>query len=175
MKFRYSNGLDQALLVQGAKFLGEKTFVDVYLDNPKLDLTCKNIWFRKREKSYECKFGSRDVHGVDNYKELSEEEDIGKFLETITHTKFVKGHFEEFLHASQITPFGSIKTHRKKLLLEEFGIDLDETDFGYRLGEVELLVDDHETAKEKRSCYQNQEFLSKITFGHNTTNSWKDY
>jgi len=46
----------------------------------------------------------------------------------------------EVLAESQITPFAIIKSNRRTFNCPPFTIDLDITDFGYSIGEVELVV-----------------------------------
>ena len=41
----------------------------------------------------------------------------------------------------QISSFADIKTTRRKYKCDDFTIDLDETNFGYYVGEVELMVE----------------------------------
>lgn len=51
----------------------------------------------------------------------------------------------EWLHQNTMVPFTTITTRRKKYRASErFLVDLDEMDFGYSIGEVELLVDEGE-------------------------------
>jgi thiamine-triphosphatase len=43
-----------------------------------------------------------------------------------------------------LVPFCEIVTTRRKYSIENFTIDLDLTDFGYQIGEVELMVENKE-------------------------------
>jgi len=146
-KFRYPEGTESKLLGNKAIFCGEKKFTDIYLDSPHFILTSKDIWFRKRDSSFECKVGSKDHRGVDIYKELVTEMEIRNFLKEITGKESSNRSFEEYLQFADLTPFASITTIRRKFKVEDFGIDLDDVDFGYRLGEVELLVEEGQTER----------------------------
>ena len=42
--------------------------------------------------------------------------------------------------------FANFTTHRKTYKLEDFHIDLDTTDIGYSIGEIELMVEENGVA-----------------------------
>ena len=52
---------------------------------------------------------------------------------------------EDIVKAFNLRSFASIKTTRKTFSLDEITIDLDETDFGYKLAELEILIDAQST------------------------------
>eukprot|EP01118_Nematostelium_gracile_P016636 TRINITY_DN6940_c0_g1_i1.p1 TRINITY_DN6940_c0_g1~~TRINITY_DN6940_c0_g1_i1.p1 ORF type:complete len:235 (+),score=51.19 TRINITY_DN6940_c0_g1_i1:1-705(+) len=144
MKFRYLPPLQTKLLDKGAKPLGKKEFTDIYFDTPDFALTTKDIWFRQRQNNWECKVGKRDANGVDRYQEITSPIEIQKFLETFfskSPNKVLSSSVDTLMDQLHLNKFATIKTQRDKFELEGFVVDLDEMDFDYRIGEVELMVD----------------------------------
>eukprot|EP01118_Nematostelium_gracile_P010225 TRINITY_DN3504_c0_g1_i1.p1 TRINITY_DN3504_c0_g1~~TRINITY_DN3504_c0_g1_i1.p1 ORF type:complete len:246 (-),score=52.59 TRINITY_DN3504_c0_g1_i1:2-688(-) len=151
IKFHSPLDIKSKLISSGAKFIGEKRFTDIYFDTNDFVLTTKDIWFRKRGDDFECKVGERDESGVDRYQEITNPTEIRRFLSAILPTKdslIVNAELKDYMDAVQLHTIASITTRRERLSFEEFMIDLDEADFDYRVGEVELMVDDQEQSEE---------------------------
>lgn len=133
---------EKGRLLNGAQFVGEKQFVDIYYDTADYQLTTKNWWLRSREKRWELKL-SRAQHAdrsVTNYQELTTESDIRRALHLPSH-----GTLEEAIRREGYVPFCSCTTTRKKYQKGSFGIDLDEatyadTSFIYTVAEIEREV-----------------------------------
>jgi predicted adenylyl cyclase CyaB len=129
---------DIGRLTNGAEFLGEKKMKDVYYDTKDFLLTCADKWLRLRGARWELKLPLRTDGGWhDQYRELETEEEISNELGLDT-----KKQLEEELARAGYEPFASIITTRKKYKKGDFTIDLDEVDFGYKIGEIELMVND---------------------------------
>ncbi len=129
-------------LTEGAEFLGEKKFTDVYYDDDNFSLTKKDIWLRQRDEKFELKLPmneSIEKRISDQYLELDNEKDI--------------------LSASDYKPFCSVTTTRRKYKKDDFGIDLDIMDFGYTLAEIEYMTED--VAKIKEATQSIIEFAKK--------------
>ncbi|MCL5411645.1 MAG: CYTH domain-containing protein [Patescibacteria group bacterium] len=129
-------------LIQGASFLGEKTFTDAYYDNENYDLTRNDLWLRTRDGRFELKVPlneGKSAHEriLDRYREFETDEEIRKEL-GITGRQTL----EQDLRAQGYFPFSTIMTNRKKYKQGNFGIDLDVMDFGYKVVEIELMVED---------------------------------
>jgi len=154
-----------------------------YYDTSFYDLSTKDIWLRQRELSWECKVPTKlarefpetsmatsptglQAEIVDQYVELENEAGIIDFLVNKSIASY-PSHFTEkkmhqFISHNNMFEFAKIESHRRKFLLREFTIDLDMTDFGYGIGEVELMVssqDEVELAKKKI-----QQFCSEMGF-----------
>jgi len=132
-----------------AEFVKEIINNDTYYDKDGYSLAKKDIFFRKRNDSYELKIGMHgdNVSGsVDVYKELHDEKEIMKELD-ITYA----GNFEEGIKDAGYVPFGSWKTTRKKYKLKNFNIDVDSVDFGHDVIEIELIVERDEEIPEATS------------------------
>jgi predicted adenylyl cyclase CyaB len=141
-------------LTAGSQFLGEKTFTDEYYDTEDFLLTAQDKWLRLRDGKWELKLTmnkgqAANKRKMDQYEELETEEGIKEAL-NIKSKKPLSSALAELGYK----PFCKITTTRKKYKKGEFTIDLDQVDFGYNIGEIELMVEDHG---------QMQEALDKIT------------
>lgn len=137
-----------AELVKDAEFLGEKTFSDTYLDTTDFSLTTKDIWLRTRDGKFELKLPQNQGLGteqraIDQYQELTDEEEIRQALNIENQETL-----EEDLKKAGITPFCTIVTTRKKYRKNGFTIDIDEMDYGYNIGEIEMMVEDNSEAED---------------------------
>jgi hypothetical protein len=79
---------------------------------------------------------------IDKYAELTDEPAIIEFLE---RNKYLVGSNARRGIALNITtgvlfPYATLETTRTKFLMDDVTIDLDETDFGYSIGELEIMV-----------------------------------
>ncbi len=125
-------------LLEGAEFLGEAVNRDIYYDYQDLRFFDRGIRLRNRNGSFELKIntkkGSSKLGLVRN--EIEDEEEIKKFLNIdIPIQKFVD---ENMMVLSDYV------NNRKKYKKGLFSIDLDDMDFGYKLCEVELMVEDED-------------------------------
>ena len=146
-------GVNIPRLIEGAELLSEKTFTDVYFDDENYAITKKDMWLRKRGDSFELKVPFNDGVGalsrkLDQYKEITDEERIKEVLGIVD-----EGRLADCLKRRDINPFASITTTRRKYKKGEFTLDIDQMDFGYAIGEIELLVG---------SEFQTQQALEKI-------------
>lgn len=149
-------------LIEGAEFLGEKQFTDIYYDDNNFSLTKKDIWLRERSGKFELKLPMNDLlekRVADQYRELDVEDDI------LTHFGARGISVKDFLIEKNYKPFCKITTTRKKYKKDGFGIDLDIMDFGYTLAEIELMIDNELDMKEATNSIIN--FASK--YGIDTT------
>ena len=125
-------------LTRGAEFLGEKKMTDAYCDTKDFSLSCKDTWLRSRDSRWELKLPLRtDTGWHDQYRELETEDEIAKELKLSA-----EGGLEEELKKAGYETFVTLVTTRKKYKKGDFTIDLDEVDFGYKIEEIELLVND---------------------------------
>ena len=132
-------------LTNGAEFLGEKQFTDIYYDDAKFSLTTKDIWLRERGGRFELKLPmneSLEKRVSDQYRELDVEDDI------LAHFGARGISVKDFLVSRGYRLFCEITTTRKKYRKEGFGIDLDIMDFGYSIGEIEYMTEDESKIKE---------------------------
>lgn len=146
-KFKLTKEQEKKLL-EGAEFVGEKTFTDIYYDNAQFSLSTQDMWLREREGNFELKIPmhqDRDK-SVDQYDEIVGENAIREIFAIFPH-----GTFQEDLATLGHQPYCKCVTKRKKYHKEGFVLDLDEvefsgTDLKYAIAEIELLVKDKEDA-----------------------------
>jgi len=138
-KFRL-NEQQEALLINGAVFLGEKVNVDEYFDDSLYSLSRQDHWLRKRNGQWELKVRKHTLghkRGVTQYEELEDDQSIAAFLE-LSPTQSLDDSIAEAGYLS----FMKLVTTRRSFERGEFHIDLDKVDFGYSLAEIELMVED---------------------------------
>jgi adenylate cyclase class IV len=97
-----------------AKFVSRKTFTDIYFDDEKFSLTSRDVWLRKRGKTFELKIplgfpgaGKR----VNIYREIINEENIIRALKL----KKYSSNFISNLKRNGYRDFCKIETIRKKI------------------------------------------------------------
>lgn len=132
-------------IIKDAEFLGEKQFTDIYYDDADFSLTTKDIWLRERDGRHELKLPmneSLENRVSDQYRELDAEDDI------LAHFGARGISIKDFLTKKGYLPFCTITTTRRKYKKEGFVVDLDITDFGYTLAEIEYMVSDESEIKE---------------------------
>lgn len=154
-KFVLGPGVEKTLYALGAELLQEITFRDSYYDSPDLRLTLADCWLRKRENSWELKHppepGARGLSGASTqYAELTQEDNIIKQV-----SKVLSVPSPHSIEAFGLNEFASFVTHRRRfqLPLEESSstkvvVDLDEADFGFAVGEVEVIVQKQEEVQD---------------------------
>jgi adenylate cyclase class IV len=147
-------GEQEKRLTEGAEFLGEKTFTDIYFDTAEYALTKNDIWLRSREGAFEVKLPMRknSFGGTNQYNEIDGEEKIRQVFGIVPEKSFL-----EDIRSFGYAPFCQFKTTRKKYRKGKFTIDLDDVDFGdfrYSLAEIELMV-----TEEKGIPSANEEIL----------------
>jgi len=126
-------------LLEGAEFLGEKSFTDSYYDTADYSLGIKDLWLRMRDGKFELKVplnAAIEDRVTDQYRELETEREIADFLH-LPNDKSLKDVLEE----NGYKPFSTMTTTRRKYKKDGYSIDLDSVDFGYRVAEIESMVE----------------------------------
>jgi len=134
-------------LIDGAEFLGEKTFTDIYYDTEQYSLTKNDIWLRSRDGHFELKLPlQKNGYNLTNqYNELDGEEKIRQVFGIAP-----MGSFLEDIQSFGYAPFCECKTVRKKYKKGKFSIDLDKVyfdNFNYCLAKIEVMVENRENIK----------------------------
>lgn len=139
-------------------------FKDQYFDTPKFDLTLRDMWLRKRKGCWELKCPTT----ADGTEETSREQTKASAAALCTRYKEitdlpeiqlrVRGVIEELCEDGEKSSsqeddetwvsklnlgcFAEFTTVRQSFALERDGVqvDLDRADFGYSVGEIEVLV-----------------------------------
>ncbi len=144
-KFILTKDQEKAL-IEGAEFLGEKKFTDTYYDDVHYILTGQDLWLRSRDGKFELKVPMNQKlkeRVSDQYKELEEERYILEYFQAPVGQLFA-----DFMTKNAFNPFCTITTTRKKYRKDGFGIDLDITDFGFTVAEIELMAKNSSTMEE---------------------------
>ena len=155
----------------GAKLIQETTFKDVYFDSPKHELTLSGCWLRKRNQRWELKIQKlkRRHKWIESNSEFDNEREIAAELlirlpgdclnidRELTRSLNVK----DILKRTQCMEIASFATCRSVYQMQNGGtIDLDEASFGYKVGEVEVIVsDDEDIALSKETIQETLEPL----------------
>lgn len=135
-------------LLSEAEFLNEKEVHDVYYDFPDFRLRKKEILLRKRGEKFELKVYKPEVKGQSRiadeyYLEDEIKERIG----------VLNGSLKSIIE-TQMDVLCDFKTLRKKYSRESFVIDIDKTDYGFEVIEIEK-----EAVSEDMISKVNQEIL----------------
>lgn len=131
-------------LVKEAQFISEKEHTDIYYDFSDYRLFKNGHRLRKRNNGYELKVAQEGHTDSDlqMYNEIENDEEILSFL------GFDKNDSLQKIIEEQTGIICEIKTNRKKYKKDDFSIDVDSTDFGYDMVEIELMVGDKSKIKE---------------------------
>ncbi|KAM9333479.1 thiamine-triphosphatase isoform 2-T2 [Pholidichthys leucotaenia] len=156
--------------------VSQRQFHDQYFDTPKFDLTLRDVWLRKRKGCWELKCPTMTSSGMKEPREEHSEAaalcthyiEITSLSEIHLRVKeVIKGtcdhrdtdidllqEGESWLSELNLVCFAEFTTVRRSFILEEEGvrIDLDQADFGYDVGEIEVLIPqggDVQSAQEK--------------------------
>ncbi|HAE36561.1 MAG: Thiamine-triphosphatase [Candidatus Nomurabacteria bacterium GW2011_GWF2_35_66] len=129
-------------LLKDAEFLGSKVNHDVYYDYEDYRLMKERVRLRSRNNNFELKLGhSRGVN-----TEIEDKKEIENYFKTDNLEKFIEQNFVILVE---------YKTKRIKYKKNGFAIDIDETDFGYNLCEIELMVEREDEVKEAKEKIVN--------------------
>lgn len=166
-KFTVTPLTRQQLEAMGAKRKTSCTFTDTYLDVKHNTLMLSDCWLRKRDGAWELKHplvdsaavgqSSKDVgHVSDRYNELQNEVEILAFLRTVIATEIDvctdsgPTSLDQLVQEGILISVAEFETTRETYVCksgdhcETFDsvvhVDLDETKFGYVVGEVEVMV-----------------------------------
>ncbi|XP_062841846.1 thiamine-triphosphatase [Trichomycterus rosablanca] len=159
-KFVCDSDIQQKLQQIGAVCLGQREFRDQYFDSDDFTLTLRDFWLRKRDASWELKRPSASRRSVErsserlctNYRELTDPREIKAELTEVMRTESCADdeEFESWLQRLTLKCFAEFTTVRRSYALGDEGdgtrvrVDLDQADFGYCVGEIEVLVSDGE-------------------------------
>ena len=158
-KFVLGKDSDAKLQGQGAKLSKECSFTDVYYDTTDYRLTTSDHWLRKRDKQWQLKCPPEVRRGDERstqYAEYDKEETILKALQVILDKESPSAtsppvsaastsgcsNLQGLVQKAPLSEFAQYTTHRKTYVLDGFTIDLDLTDFGFQVGEIEVVVAD---------------------------------
>lgn len=140
--------------------VGQRQFHDQYFDTSQFDLTLRDMWLRKRKGQWELKcpaarLGADEVTDGEQrkaaelctrYKEITDLPGIQLRVKEAIRDRDTELssllHNESWPSEMNLACFAEYTTVRRSFRLEEEGvqIDLDQADFGYHVGEVEVVI-----------------------------------
>jgi len=151
-KFQVPEDFREALPARGyelVKGFAEETIVDEYFDTRRMDLIRADHWLRRRNGDWEMKYPVGTVtegSGVTLYHETSNSDDILARLRDLTRDEPDKSNLKELVSRGVLSPFARLETQRRSYRKGEVNIVVDATDWGYRIGEIEIMVASKEEA-----------------------------
>ncbi len=159
-KFWYEFDIEKKLKDIGAKQIDQnsKHICDEYFDNTDsyfmlLSDYLLRLRHKKKISKWQLKYPSNLAQNIENYYEIEDARQAiecihelisrnkSKSPSQINDSNFSCISFEEMVNKLNLKCFARINSTRRSFLIENVRIDLDETDFGYRLGEIELILD----------------------------------
>ncbi|KAM3860632.1 thiamine-triphosphatase [Diretmus argenteus] len=164
-KFVCNADTPKTLEENGAVCVGQRQFQDQYFDTPDFSLTLRDMWLRKRQGCWELKCPtittatrSEEISGEQpkeaalctRYKEIISLPEIQLRVKEVLNgdgeMACQEKEDESWLSKLNLACFAKFTTVRRSFVLEEEGvqIDLDQADFGYHVGEIEVLVSEEE-------------------------------
>eukprot|EP00904_Undaria_pinnatifida_P010181 jgi/Undpi1/6293/HiC_scaffold_20.g08777.m2 len=139
--------VEESLLAQGGKFVGEQVFTDVYWDTQRCGLTERDWWLRARAGRWELKMPAGDVgEEATAYKEITLASEIARELQVAGFLSASEARDidtlcldEGVLEAAGFEAFASFRTNREKYSLDRFSVDIDRASFGHQVVEIEQM------------------------------------
>ncbi|XP_033117282.1 thiamine-triphosphatase-like [Anneissia japonica] len=145
-KFVIHEDSETKLIKAGAVLKKHVTFTDAYFDTNNYDLSLADTWLRKRDGKWQLKIPPRErcTSLTCQYMELDSDMEIASSL---LHNFPILANGSEtgatMVEISQcLSEFARFTTHRTSYTIHDFHVDFDRTDFGFEVGEIELMNDD---------------------------------
>jgi adenylate cyclase class IV len=157
-KFWYNFNIQERLEKLGAVKLKSMQIEDTYYDKESSNLLFLNdFWLRERKTNEKAKWQLKypavfdvkdpDTQSFEKYYEIDEHSKIISQISTLIHSNLQSiTNFEDmnsFILNLKIKPLMTIISERISYQIEDIKVDLDMTDFGYKLGEIEYLFNDN--------------------------------
>jgi adenylate cyclase class IV len=172
--FVYKHDMESKLRSIGAKFIEKIILNDTYYDfsDGSFFLIKHDFWLRYRvfndSKIWQLKHPIADFdsnNSIKKYYEIENENKICEVLQKLFSEKLKSIEFnyqtlDSLINELNIKKFSNIITQRLVFKFENFEIDLDETDFGYKVGEIEFKAESNYSIEEKVN--QVSQFASKL-------------
>ncbi len=170
-KFAVTSDAGERIQQAGGERIKERTFVDEYFDTDSYQLTLADCWLRKRDGVWELKVGIHEnklSETCTKYVELEVESEIVARLGAILNAACsstnpevntqqhaaTSSTVEEYIQQHDVQNFATFKTTRTFYKVGKIGdedVDVsvvtDITDFGFNVGEIEIMASETEVDK----------------------------
>jgi adenylate cyclase class IV len=171
-KFKIPANFTRVLLQQGWKYLKEVHLKDSYFDTASYQLARNDFWLRKRDTKWQFKCPTQlekhpDSVRIDRYEEIEDEKTICERLALVLNaeiTSIADKTADSVVVFLGLKPLAKFESFRSKYRLDSFTIDLDKTNFGYELGEIELMCE--KTSDIEQATANIFEMAGKLGKGH---------
>jgi len=156
-KFIVPDNYHERLTAQGFQLQQEfdEVLVDKYYDTYEHALIKEDHWLRQRNGDWELKYPvGIDGHsqGSTVYHETTCIEEIMTRLRPILKIEEGCSHLQSLIEKTYLKPFAQLETKRKCYSREDkVNIVIDATDWGHSVGEIEIMVMDHDHITEATS------------------------
>ena len=125
----------------------------------------KNNETLKWELKYPSKLSDLNKN-VENYYEKTNVDEIIYLILNLFHSKKSCKTIEDLIDQFELKSYARINSIRKSYLIDEsIRIDLDETDFNYKIGEIELIL-----GEEEKNIEESIDKISNLTLRLGITN-----
>ncbi|XP_052061109.1 uncharacterized protein LOC127701283 isoform X2 [Mytilus californianus] len=146
-KFRIFSDCRQKLMDMGAVMAKENKFSDKYFDDIRYKMTLSDSWLRQRNGRWEFKIPPRHMSKKDSSPQLLEitsETEIMKHLcKLYNYSKSVEDiTLDQLMNELSLDIFATFTTIRQTYYLPNCTVELDIADFGFEVGEIEVVVSD---------------------------------
>ncbi|XP_046550599.1 uncharacterized protein LOC124260353 isoform X2 [Haliotis rubra] len=142
-KFNITAETESKIKKLGGKLLKERSFSDIYFDNCDYCLTLSDSWLRRRENKWELKLASEGMSirdRVTQYKELTNEKEIVACLKSKFQIANKCSKVKDFIKSAEMSEFATVSTTHKSYRIADCTIDLDLSDYGFQVGEIEVMA-----------------------------------
>lgn len=169
-KFIVPDNYHERLTAQGFQLQQEfdEVLVDKYYDTHEHDLIKEDHWLRQRNGDWELKYPvGLDGHkqGSTLYHETTCIEEIMTRLRPILKVEESCSLLQNLLEKTYLKPFAQLETKRKCYSREDkVNIVIDATDWGHSVGEIEIMVMDHDHITEATSKIET--IGAELDFSH---------
>jgi len=169
-KFIVPDNYHERLTAQGFQLQQEfdEVLVDKYYDTYEHALIKEDHWLRQRNGDWELKYPvGIDGHsqGSTVYHETTCIEEIMTRLRPILKIEEGCSHLQSLIEKTYLKPFAQLETKRKCYSREDkVNIVIDATDWGHSVGEIEIIVMDHDHITEATSKIET--IGAELDFSH---------
>lgn len=135
---------EELCLLEGAMFIEEQNFIDIYYDKKDYSLSTNDIWLRTRNGKFVLKLPIPTANESLKKQRNSPKQEIEDLDKILHYLNIVpEKNIHEDLCNNGILPLYEFKNIRKKYSKGEFIIDIDKAifkDFIYETCEIEMVV-----------------------------------